>query len=316
LDANLLVKFLTLAGLIAIMLAMGLKVTLPEVIASCRNPRLVGLGLAANFVLVPAVTMGLLYLFEANAMVSVGFLILAVCPGAPVGPPFAAIAKGDVPSATGLMVVLAGLSAILSPALITLLAGRLLPQGELNIDYLAIVGTLLVSQILPLAAGIAIHQRAPKLAVRIVRPVGILANVLLLVVIALILAREYETLLAIRPRGWFGMLLLLAASLGIGWLCGGPGRATRKTLSLTTALRNVAVALVIVSNNFAETPAVTAVVAYGLMSILATLGCAFLFAALPEHSEVVNHSYFALKGLKHISPGQRPGDGGGSNHKP
>jgi BASS family bile acid:Na+ symporter len=46
---------------------------------------------------------------------------------------------------------------------------------------------------------------------------------------------------------------------------------------LTTASRNIAVGLVIVTSNFADTPAVTAVVAYGLISIVGTFGCAFVF---------------------------------------
>ena len=46
-----LLQQLTFAGLIAIMLSMGLKVTFAEVIASVRKPRLVLLALAANFVL-------------------------------------------------------------------------------------------------------------------------------------------------------------------------------------------------------------------------------------------------------------------------
>ena len=57
---------------------------------------------------------------------------------------------------------------------------------------------------------------------------------------------------------------------------------------MTTAVRNAAVALVIVSANFAETAAVTAVVAYALVSIFATLGCAFLFAALPGDGHSAN----------------------------
>ncbi len=73
---------------------------------------------------------------------------------------------------------------------------------------------------------------------------------------------------------------MTAASLAIGWLCGGPGVATRKTLALTTAVRNAAVGLVIVSNNFAGTVAVTSVVAYGLVSIFVSLGCAFLFSTV------------------------------------
>ncbi len=281
-NAPILVNTLTLAGLIVMMLSMGLKVTFEEVTASVRNPRQVVTGLIANFVLVPAVTVALLYLFDANPPVSVGFLILAVCPGAPMGPPFTAIARGNVPYATGQMVILAGLSALLSPALLTVLLARLLPASDLRIDYLAIVGTLLVSQLLPLGAGLGIHHWAPKLTRRIVKPTSILANILLLALLVLLLVNEYEFLALISMRGWIGMLLLVIASLSIGWLCGGPARATRKALSVTTGVRNAAVGLVIVSNNFADSAAVSAVAAFALISIFATLSCSFLFAAIPE----------------------------------
>jgi BASS family bile acid:Na+ symporter len=277
-----LVQLLTIGGLASIMLSVGMEVTIAEVASAIRKPRLVALGLVANFVLVPAATFGLLYLFDADPMVAVGFLILAVCPGAPVGPPFTAISRGDVACSIGQMVILAGLSAILAPALLSLLLARLLPAGDLEIDSLTIVRTLLVAQILPLAVGVAIHQQAPNIAGRICRPVRMLANLLLLAAIVLVLANEYKTLELIRWRGWFGMLLLLAAGLGIGWLCGGPGQATRKALSVTTGARNAAVALVIVSNNFAGTAAVTAVIAFGLVSILGTLGCALLLAKAGE----------------------------------
>jgi BASS family bile acid:Na+ symporter len=281
-----LVNFLTVSGLVAIMLSMGLTVTFAEVAASIRKPRLMVLGVLANFVLVPAVTIGLLHLFGANAMVSVGFLILAVCPGAPVGPPFVAIARGDVPSAIGQMVVLASLSAVLSPALLGVLMTRLLPASDLNIDYLAIVRTLLVAQILPLAIGLGCHHWVPKLAQWSAKPLRALANLLLLGAVVLLLVTEYQTLELIRLRGWFGMLLLLAASLAIGWLCGGPGPATRKSLAMTSGARNAAVGLVIVSKNFADTPAVTALIAYALVSILGTLGCAFLFASVSGRATV------------------------------
>lgn len=273
------VKPLTFAGLIAVMLAMGLKVTVGEVTAAMGKPRLVFLGIAANFGLVPAVTLGLLSVFGADPMVSVGFLLLAICPGAPVGPPFAAIARGDVACAVGQMVILASLSALVSPVLLGVLAGPLLPANGLRIDSWAIIRTLLVGQIAPLAAGLAFHHAQPKFSEKIAKPVGLIANLLLLAAIGLVLAGEYESLTLIRLRGWFGMLLLLAASLGIGWLCGGPEERTRKSMSLTTAARNAAVALAIVSSNFAGTPAVTAVVAFSLVSIFGSLGCALLLGA-------------------------------------
>ena len=83
------------------------------------------------------------------------------------------------------------------------------------------------------------------------KPVGLLANLLLIVGVGLILATQYQTLCAIRLQGWTGMLLLLLASLAIGWLGGGPTPSTRKALALTTVIRNAAVGLVIASTNFA-----------------------------------------------------------------
>ena len=123
--------------------------------------RLLVLGLIANYVIVPAVTVGLLLLFQADPMVSAGFLILAVCPGAPLGPPITAIAKGDVPWAISLMLILAGLSAFLSPALLSVLLTRIAPDSDLRINSLALVRTLLITQMLPLVMGMGIHHACP-----------------------------------------------------------------------------------------------------------------------------------------------------------
>lgn len=250
------------------MLAMGLRVRFQAVTASTSPLRCVLLAILANYVLVPAVTLLLLYLFQANPMVSTGFIVLAVCPGAPVAPPITVIARGNVAWAVGIMVILAGLSAPLSPVLLSVLLTWLNPDSELHIDYLAITRALLVAQMLPLAVGMAVHHWLPRITDRIASPLSTLANLFLLLLVGVILATQYESLATIRLRGWFGMGLLFLASLGIGWLGGGPDTGTRKALAVTTASRNVAVALIIVTRDFANTPAVTAVVAYAFVSIL------------------------------------------------
>jgi BASS family bile acid:Na+ symporter len=271
-----LIRILTAAALVAIMLSQGMRVKLADVVHTLRNPLRLGLGVVANFALVPAATLALLAVFRPDPLVCVGFLLLAVCPGAPVGPPFVGIARGDVPAAIGQMVVLAALSVVLAPALLAVLLPRFVPDSDLRIDYVAIVRSLLVAQIVPLAAGLAFQSRFARLAERLSAPLGSLATVLLLAVVGLVIGQEFQSLSTIRWQAWLGMLLLLLASLAIGWLCGGPGPQARKTLALTTAVRNAAVALVIATANFAGTPAMTAVVACSLVSIFGTLGCAIL----------------------------------------
>jgi BASS family bile acid:Na+ symporter len=272
------INLLNVVALVTIMLAMGLQVKFQAVTGSFRPTHRVALAMIANYVLVPAVTLLVLYLFGAVALVSAGFLILAVCPGAPFGPLATTLARGNVAWSIGIMVILAGFSAVLSPALLGILLAWIMPESDLSIDYLAIARTLMLAQLLPLAVGLTIHHYLPTLTEKVVKPIGLAANVMLLLLIVLILATQYKTLAAIGLRGWTGMGLLFLASLGIGWLCGGTDVSIRKALAVTTAGRNAAVGLAIVTSNFAETEAVTAVVAYALVSIIGTLVVALAFA--------------------------------------
>src|SRR3954451_14907962 len=104
------INLLVTVTLVEMMVAIGLGVTPGDVARVVRDWRLVARAAAANYVVVPAFTVGLLFLFAAPARVAAGFLVLPVCPGAPYGPPLTAVAKGDVTTAIGLMSVLAGSS--------------------------------------------------------------------------------------------------------------------------------------------------------------------------------------------------------------
>lgn len=267
--------------LIANTMSMGFQVTLAELAVALRSPGRIALWAVANFILFPAATIALLRVFSPTPIVSAGFLVLAVCAGSPQGPRLAAKGRGDLPAAVGQMFALGLLSAVVSPVLLTVGLPYLLSADNLvQIDVPAILRALLLSQVLPLAAGLCLHAWKPQWTARLERPVRVVAIVALLTVLGLVIAREFDQLALIRARGWLGMLLLFGSSIGIGWICGGPEQAHRRTLALTTAARNSPVALVIVSQSFSGTPAMTAAVAYSLVSIFGSLGCARLFARL------------------------------------
>ena len=117
----------------------------------------------------------------------------------------------------------------------------------------------------------SVPERFAYLAERLERPGKVLSKLLNLATVSLILIAQGHLLAEVRPRGFAGMLALLAASAAAGWLLGGPAPADRKTLSLTTSLRNVGVGLVIATGTFPGTPAVTAVLVYGLFEVLGSL---------------------------------------------
>src|SRR5262249_37740366 len=137
--------------LIEMMIATGLGVTIGDLVSVARDWRLIGRAILANYVAVPAATVGLLFLYHANPMVAAGFFILAVCPGPPSAPPFTAVARGNAPVAVGLMAILAGSPALLAPPLLALLLPLFADDESLTVDAGKILVTLLVTQLVPLA---------------------------------------------------------------------------------------------------------------------------------------------------------------------
>jgi BASS family bile acid:Na+ symporter len=263
------------------MVLTGLRVTVAEVVHTIRDGWLVARAATANYVIVPAVAIVLLVLFDASPMVAVGFLVLAACPGAPFGPPFAGIARASVPAAVGLMVILAGSSAVVSPVLLQLLLPWVSGAETPPIDLIGMVAALLITQLLPLALGLLVRHLQPQFAESLLVPFEFVSRILNLTVAAFILATQFPMLTAIRVRGLVGMLMLLVASLVIGWLAGGPRTDIRRTMALTTSLRNVGVGLVIVTGNFAGTPAVSAALAYGIVEVLGSLVVALWWGRAP-----------------------------------
>lgn len=265
------INVLNIAALMAIMLAMGLKVTSNQLLQVAKDRALVGRAMVANFVIVPVVTYVLLRFLNTESTVSAGFLVLAVCPGAPIGPLLTDVAKGSVSTAVGLMLILACLSSAISPVLLIIFFDQLFPHSSFRVDTLGILKTLLIVQVFPLAAGLVLRKCAPSFAVRIAGLVDKLSKILLVIVLTALIATQYRALSLLRFQGCAGMLLLFLTSLATGWFCAREDRSIQKALSLLTATRNAGVALIIVMTAFPGTAAAPAVVVYTLFSTVASL---------------------------------------------
>ena len=266
-----LINLLATVTLVELMFTIGLGATIAEIRAVAADWRGVIGAAVANYALVPAAAVGLVLLFGAQPMVAAGVMIVAVCPGAPYGPPFTAIAKGRVDRAVGLMVILAGSSAILAPLLLMLLLPIVARGSTATVDAGRIVSTLVLVQFLPLCAGLAVTANRPAWARALRKPCARLSTLLNVALLGTILVAQFRLLADIRLLGYVGMLALLLASALAGWLLGGRDTANRTTLAITTAVRNVGVGLVIAGGNFPGTPAVTFVTAFAVVQTFGTL---------------------------------------------
>lgn len=266
------VKLVVTVAVFEMMVTVGLGVAVADVIAIARDGRLLARAALANYGCVPAATVVLLMMFDAHPMVAAGFIVLAVCPGAPFGPALAILARGNMALSVGWMTILAVTSAVIAPASLYLFLPWITGTQALTIDAVnRMMCTLIVVQLLPLGAGLCVRRFRPGMADRMLGTAIGLGKALNVAAIVLVVAAYYPLLTEVGLKGLIGMLLLLMASLAAGWLLGGRGDESRKTLALTTATRNVGVGLVIATDAFGGTPVVAAVLAYGLVGVIGSL---------------------------------------------
>ncbi len=262
------INLLAAITLIEMMVTIGLCSSISQVIDVARDWRLLIRATLANYVIVPAAAVGLLLLFQSPPLVATGFLIAAVCPGAPFGPPFTAMAKGNVAVAVGLMVILAGSSAFAAPLLLRFLTPWVCGGQTPQINTAKVIGILLGAQLLPLCIGLAVRKSRPLLAELLTKPLRRLSTLLNLATFGLIVSVQFRMLAEIRLLAWVGMLALVVSGVAAGWVMGGPGHSSRTAMAISTSVRNVGVAMVIATGSFPGTAAVTAATAFGVFQTL------------------------------------------------
>jgi bile acid:Na+ symporter, BASS family len=255
------------------MLAMGLGLTVSQIITPLRNARLVVLSLLANFVLMPLAAVALAALLRLDQPLGVGLLLLGTAAGAPFLPKLAQIAKGNLAFAVGLMVLLM----VVTVGYLPLVLPVLLPGVSVNPAKIA--RSLFLLMLLPLAGALAVKARFAVAAARTKPVLDRVSNLSLILLVVLITAANINNVLAVfGTRGILAGLLFIAVGFGMGWLLGGPGMDTRRVLALGTAQRNIAAALVVGSQSFRDPKVVVMVVVVAIVSLLVLMPLSRLLA--------------------------------------
>jgi len=261
------IRVLTIGSLSGLLLGVGLRLTIKQVVESLRKCKIT-IVILVNFVVVPTLVVVATRAFGIGAELSIGMILLSAAPFAPVVPVFARMARADLALAAGLTALFPLLSVFLTP-LVCGMALRAVPDaGAIQFNVGVILLTLLGTITLPLGAGMAVNRFWPGVSRRALRLVEIISEATGAVSLAFVTATELPAILATGWKPLFVMALVNEASLLMGWASGGPERGARRVVGLGTSNRNIALALLVAIQSFAGTPVVAAVVANGLLLIL------------------------------------------------
>jgi bile acid:Na+ symporter, BASS family len=201
-----------------IMLGLGLTLTVADFTRVARYPKAAVIALGCQLLVLPAICLGLVLLFDLEPALAVGMMLLAASPGGTTANIFSHLAGGDVALNITLTAINSVLAVVTLPIVVNLaLAGFMADDTAIGLQpgkMLQIVVLVLV----PVAIGMWINRRYRDFADRMRRPVRIVSVVFLVVVILLAMLQERQNIGSyLRSVGVMTLVLcVLGLSIGYG----------------------------------------------------------------------------------------------------
>lgn len=205
-------------SLAVIMFGMGLSLRIEDFKRILIYPKAVGIGLLNQLIFLPIIAFGIANLFELPAELAVGLMILAVCPGGATSNLITHLAKGDA----ALSITLTAFSSVITvftiPFLVNYSIGYFIPGGE--VQQLEVVGTVvsvLVITIIPVALGMLVFAKVPKLASKLDLPFRRISAIFFVIIVVAAVLKEKENLVRYFVEAGPAALALNVATLGLSF---------------------------------------------------------------------------------------------------
>jgi BASS family bile acid:Na+ symporter len=261
-------------SIVAMMSAMGTRLTRGDVGKTIREYNLVTRWLVANLIAVPLFAIVLGVVFDLSNPIRIGLLLVAVAPGAPFIPQLVAMTRANSHEAIRLTAALTIVATLTVPTLVAAVLAVL--DVETRFAPWRFLLPLLIVLVVPLVAGGVLRDRRPALAKPAARWLMRLANVTLLAALLIVVVvdlggalRVFETLLG--TGALLVMVLFVLATIVVGWVTGGPTPQNRRILALGTAGRNVNIALFIATGAFPASEADASIVVFAVIMLAVSL---------------------------------------------
>ncbi len=221
------------------------------------RPRAPLLGLTSQLLILPVLTLALIFLFRPPASLALGMVLVAACPGGNVSNFAVHLAGGNTALSVTLTSISTLLAIIITPLYFTVLAPLVPGADELTqrifVDPRNMVMTIFQLILLPLIAGMLMHAYLPGLTTRIRLPIRILSLLIFFgfVVIAIYANRE-------NIANYLHLVFLLVFTHNALALFGGYSfakltglpREDARAISLETGIQNSGLGLILIFNFF------------------------------------------------------------------
>ncbi|MEO0549727.1 MAG: bile acid:sodium symporter [Pseudomonadota bacterium] len=237
-------------GVGAIMVSMGISLTVSDFARVLRHPRAIILGIAGQTVLLPAVAVIIALVLSLPSHIALGLIIIAACPGGATSNAFSSMAKGDGALSISLTAVSSILAFLTVPFIInsgaSIIGGS---GGEVTLNFVDAATRIFLNTVAPLSLGMAFRRVMPGLSVHFIKPL-LLFGMMVLVLPVFVFIQQFKSLLGGPDTlAATSSVLLNFVMMGVGFIVGVIGGLPAKqarTLSIEVGIQNYGLVLIII----------------------------------------------------------------------
>jgi BASS family bile acid:Na+ symporter len=204
--------------LFTVMVAMGLSLTVGDLVGVVRKPKALLTGLGAQMLLLPVIAISFGFLLDSPPVIAAGAIILAACPGGITSNAYVFASRADIALSIGLTAV-ASFITVFSVPFLTLLALNLhmdrseipvLPAGDM-------MWALARLTIIPVAIGMSVRRWRPGLALRMVEPLRVITLLALIVIVVIGTVTAWDTIVENAWTAGVLMTLINVTAMSCGY---------------------------------------------------------------------------------------------------
>ena len=268
------------------MLGVALDLKLEDFHRLLKAPTAPAIGLVAQFLLLPALTFGLVMVLRPHPSIALGMMLVAACPGGNLSNIMTYLAKGNTAVSVS-MTAVSTIAAIFMTPLNLTIWGSLNPHTapilrEVSLSPLDVLITVFLILGVPLILGLTLSRYFPWLADKVRKPFKIFALIFFIAIVLIALLRDWNNFLTVIGAVAVAVFLHNALALTLGycsaWVFKQP-EADRRAVAIEVGIQNSGLGLVLVFNFFGGLGGMAVVVAWwGIWHIIAGLTVAALFS--------------------------------------
>jgi BASS family bile acid:Na+ symporter len=266
-------------SLAIIMFGVALELTLDDFKKVAKNPKGTLIGLAAQFLFLPALTYVLVILMEPHPSFALGMMMVAACPGGNISNFFSLLAKGNAALSVSMTAFATLLSIVMTPFNFTFWASMYGPTNailtEIHLDLFEVFRIIVLILAIPLVLGMTLRHFKDKFSKMISPYIKNFGIIFFAGFVIVAFSMNFENFVGyvhlVIVLVFFHNTIALMSGYGLGYLFKLPHK-DRKSISIETGIQNSGLGLLLIFNFFDGLGGMALVAAWwGIWHIIAGL---------------------------------------------